>query len=168
MLLKNNIVKSKTEINVEEAFKEKAKVKRVFTEAQKEALANARKIAAENRAAKKALDDGFHGYTPANGLLELRQGVSRHIKKMYGANVDASKVVIMPGGKPTMFFAILMFGQHGTEIIYPEPGFPIYESMINYSGAKAIPMYLKEENNFSFKAEEVLKLINNKTLIKNI
>ena len=114
-------------------------------------------------AAKKALDDGFHGYTPANGLLELRQGVSRHIKKMYGANVDASKVVIMPGGKPTMFFAILMFGQHGTEIIYPEPGFPIYESMINYSGAKAIPMYLKEENNFSFKAEEVLKLINNKT-----
>jgi len=114
-------------------------------------------------AAKKALDDGFHGYTPANGLVELRQGVSRHIKKMYGANVDASRVVIMPGGKPTMFFAMLMFGQPGTEIIYPEPGFPIYESMINYSGAKAIPMYLKEENNFSFKAEEVLKLINNKT-----
>jgi len=92
-------------------------------------------------AAKKALDDGFHGYTPANGLLELRQGVSRHIKKMYGANVDASRVVIMPGGKPTMFFAMLMFGQPGTEIIYPEPGFPIYESMINYSGAKAVPMY---------------------------
>lgn len=114
-------------------------------------------------AAKKALDDGFHGYTPANGLLELRQGVSRHIKKMYGANVDASRVVIMPGGKPTMFFAILLFAQQGTEIIYPEPGFPIYESMINYAGAKAIPMYLSEENNFSFKAEEVLKLINSKT-----
>ena len=114
-------------------------------------------------AAKKALDDGFHGYTPANGLLELRQGVSRHIKKMYGANVDASRVVIMPGGKPTMFFAMLMFGQPGTEIIYPEPGFPIYESMINYSGAKAVPMYLSEKNNFSFKAEEVLKLINDKT-----
>lgn len=114
-------------------------------------------------AAKKALDDGFHGYTPANGLLELRQGVSRHIKKMYGANVDASRVVIMPGGKPTMFFAMLMFGQPGTEIIYPEPGFPIYESMINYSGAKAVPLYLSEKNNFSFKAEEVLKLINDKT-----
>ena len=114
-------------------------------------------------AAKKALDDGFHGYTPANGLLELRQGVSRHIKKMYGANVDASRVVIMPGGKPTMFFAMLMFGQPGTEIIYPEPGFPIYESMINYSGAKAVPMYLSEKNNFSFRAEEVLKLINDKT-----
>ncbi len=114
-------------------------------------------------AAKKALDDGFHGYTPANGLLELRQGVSRHIKKMYGANVDAARVVIMPGGKPTMFFAMLMFGQPGTEIIYPEPGFPIYESMINYSGAKAVPMYLSEKNNFSFKAEEVLKLINDKT-----
>lgn len=114
-------------------------------------------------AAKKALDDGHHGYTPATGLLELRQGVSRHIKKLYGASVDASRVIIMPGGKPTMFFAILMFGQPGAEIIYPEPGFPIYESMINYSGAKAIPMYLSEKNNFSFKAEEVLKLINNKT-----
>jgi len=65
--------------------------------------------------------------------------------------------------KPTMFFAMLMFGQPGTEIIYPEPGFPIYESMINYSGAKAVPMYLSEKNNFSFKAEEVLKLINDKT-----
>jgi len=114
-------------------------------------------------AAKKALDDGHHGYTPANGLLELREGVSRHVKRLYGANIDASRVVIMPGGKPTMFFSILMFGEKGSEIIYPEPGFPIYESMINYSGAKAVPMYLKEEHNYSFKAEEVLKLINERT-----
>jgi len=114
-------------------------------------------------AAKKALDDGHHGYTPANGLLELREGVSRHVKRLYGANIDASRVVIMPGGKPTMFFSILMFGEKGSEIIYPEPGFPIYESMINYSGAKAVPMYLKEEYNYSFKADDVLKLINERT-----
>jgi len=114
-------------------------------------------------AAKKALDDGHHGYTPANGLLELREGVSRHVKRLYGANIDASRVVIMPGGKPTMFFSILMFGEKGSEIIYPEPGFPIYESMINYSGAKAVPMYLKEEHNYSFKADDVLKLITERT-----
>ncbi len=114
-------------------------------------------------AAKKALDDGHHGYTPANGILELRQAVSRHIKKMYDAEVDPSRVLITPGGKPIMYFAILLFGEVGSEIIYPEPGFPIYESMINYTGAKAVPMYLSEKNNFSFKADEVLKLINQKT-----
>ena len=113
--------------------------------------------------AKKALDEGHHGYTPANGTSELREGVSRHIKKMYGAKVASDKVFIAPGGKPSIFFAIMMFGQPGTEIIYPEPGFPIYESVINYSGAKAIPMYLSEKKNFSFNAEEVLNLINEKT-----
>ncbi len=113
--------------------------------------------------AKKALDEGYHGYTPANGTLELREGVSRHIKKMYGAKVDSDRVFIAPGGKPSIFFAIMMFGQPDTEIIYPEPGFPIYESVINYSGAKAIPMYLSEKKNFSFNAEEVLNLINEKT-----
>ena len=113
--------------------------------------------------AKKALDEGYHGYTPANGTLELREGVSRHIKKMYGAEVHSDRVFIAPGGKPSIFFAIMMFGQPGTEIIYPEPGFPIYESVINYSGAKAVPMYLSEKKNFSFNADEVLDLINEKT-----
>ena len=114
-------------------------------------------------AGKKALDDGHHGYTPANGTEELRDGVSRHIKKMYGAEIDSARVFIAPGGKPSMYFAIMMFGQPGTEIIYPEPGFPIYESVINYTGAKAIPMYLSEKKNFSFNADEVLSLINDKT-----
>ncbi len=113
--------------------------------------------------AKKALDEGYHGYTPANGTSELREGVSRHIKKMYGATVNSKRVFIAPGGKPSIFFAIMMFGEPGTEIIYPEPGFPIYESVINYSGAKAIPMYLSEKKNFSFNANEVLNLINDKT-----
>ncbi len=114
-------------------------------------------------AAKKALDEGHHGYTPANGTMELREGVSKHIKRMYGAKIETDRVFIAPGGKPSMFFAIMLFGQPGVEIIYPEPGFPIYESVINYSGAKAVPMYLSEEKNFSFNADEVLNLISEKT-----
>ena len=88
-------------------------------------------------AAKKALDDGHHGYTPANGTIELRAGVSRHIKKMYGAEIDSERVFIAPGGKPSMFFAIMMFGQPGAEIIYPEPDFQFMSLVINYSGAQA-------------------------------
>ena len=114
-------------------------------------------------AGKKALEDGHHGYTPANGTLELRQSVCTHIKKMYGANIDPARVLITPGGKPTMYFAIMLFGELGSEIIYPEPGFPIYESMIQYSGAKAVPMYLSDKNNFSFNVKDVISLINEKT-----
>ena len=114
-------------------------------------------------ACKKALDEGHHGYTPANGTLELREGVVRHIKKMYRADIGPERVFIAPGGKPSIFFAIMMFGQPNVEIIYPEPGFPIYESVINYTGAKAIPMFLSEKKNFSFDADEVLSLINKKT-----
>ena len=114
-------------------------------------------------ACKKALDEGHHGYTPANGTLELREGVVRHIKKMYQADISPERVFIAPGGKPSIFFAIMMFGQPNVEIIYPEPGFPIYESVINYTGAKAIPMFLSEKKNFSFDANEVLSLINKKT-----
>ena len=102
-------------------------------------------------AAKTALDDGHHGYTPANGTIELREGVSRHIKKIYGADIESQRVFIAPGGKPSIFFAIMMFGQPGVEIIYPEPGFPVYESVINYSGAKAVPMYLSEKKIFRSK-----------------
>ena len=114
-------------------------------------------------AGKKALEDGHHGYTPANGTLELRQSVCTHIKKMYGANIDPARVLITPGGKPTMYFVIMLFGEPGSEIIYPEPGFPIYESMIQYSGAKAVPMYLSDKNNFSFNVKDVISLINEKT-----
>lgn len=114
-------------------------------------------------AGKKALEDGHHGYTAANGTLELRGSVSSYIKRMYGASVDSSRILITPGGKPTIYFAVMLFGEPGAEIIYPEPGFPIYESMINYSGAKAVPMYLSDKNNFSFNCKEVLSLINEKT-----
>ena len=79
----------------------------------------------------KALKDGHHGYVLPNGIIECREAVSRKIKSLYNANIDPERVVIMPGGKPTMYYAIALFGEPGVEIIYPDPGFPIYKSMIN-------------------------------------
>ena len=114
-------------------------------------------------AAIKALRDGHHGYTPANGIQPLREAVSADLHRRHGVEVDPGNVVIMPGGKPTMFFAILMFGQPGAEIMYPDPGFPIYRSMIQYSGATAVPIVLKEANCFAFSADEVLAQITPKT-----
>ncbi len=107
-------------------------------------------------AAVKALRDGHHGYTPANGLLELREAVAADLHKRHNVDVDPECVVVVPGGKVTMFFAILMFGELGAEIMYPDPGFPIYKSVINYCGAKAVPIHLREENEFAFSADEVL------------
>ncbi len=114
-------------------------------------------------AAIKALRDGHHGYTPANGILPLREAVSKDLHRRHGVEVNPDLVVIMPGGKPTMFFAILMFGQPGAEIMYPDPGFPIYRSMIQYTGAKAVPIALREANEFAFSADEVLAQVTPKT-----
>jgi aspartate aminotransferase len=111
----------------------------------------------------KALRDGHHGYTPANGIPQLREAVAADLGKRHAVEVNPDHVVIMPGGKPTMFFAILMFGSPATEIIYPDPGFPIYRSMIQYTGAKPVPMALREENGFAFSADEVLSQITAKT-----
>jgi len=110
-------------------------------------------------AAQKALADGHHGYTPANGILPLREAVAADIQKWRGAEVDPGHILIQPGGKTTMFFAVLMFGEPGAEIMYPNPGFPIYESVINFTGAKAVPIALHESTGFSFIAEEVLEKI---------
>jgi len=114
-------------------------------------------------AAVKALRDGHHGYTPAQGILPLREAVAADLKRRHGVEVNPDSVVIMPGGKPTMFFAILMFGTPGAEIMYPDPGFPIYRSMIQYTGAKAVPIALKEQNGFAFSADEVLAQITPQT-----
>tara|TARA_Y100000590_G_scaffold6481_1_gene8456 strand:+ start:415 stop:1578 length:1164 start_codon:yes stop_codon:yes gene_type:complete len=114
-------------------------------------------------AAKKALDDGHHGYVLSNGILECRQAVTRKIKKLYNKEIDPERVLIMPGGKPTMYYAISCFGEEGAEIIHPTPGFPIYESMINYTGSKAIPYDLTEDKDLKFNAEKVLSLITDKT-----
>ena len=114
-------------------------------------------------AAVKALRDGHHGYTPANGILKLREAVSANIEKYRKVKVDPDNVMIVPGGKVTMFFAIMMLGEAGAEIIYPNPGFPIYESVIKFSGAKPIPMPLHEKTGYAFDATEVLSLITPKT-----
>jgi aspartate/methionine/tyrosine aminotransferase len=114
-------------------------------------------------AAVKALRDGHHGYTPANGIPPLREAVAADLHKRFKIEVSPDSVMIMPGGKPTMFMSILMFGEPGVEILYPDPGFPIYRSMIEFTGAKPVPVPIREENGFAFSAEETLKLITLKT-----
>ena len=114
-------------------------------------------------AAKKAIDDGHHGYVVSNGIPECREAVCRKIKKLYGADIHSDRIIIMPGGKPTMYFAISMFGEPGVEIIYPDPGFPVYESMINYTGAKAVSYSILDNKDLKFDPEKILSLINEKT-----
>jgi aspartate/methionine/tyrosine aminotransferase len=114
-------------------------------------------------AAVKALRDGQHGYTPATGIPPLREAVSADLHRRFGAEVSPENVLIVPGGKVTMFTAILMFGEPGAEILYPDPGFPIYRSMIEFTGAKPVPIPIREENGFAFSAEETLSLINERT-----
>jgi len=114
-------------------------------------------------AAIKALKAGHHGYTLPTGIIECREAVSRKIKSLYNANIDPERIVIMPGGKPTMHYAISFFGEPGSEIIYPDPGFPIYKSMINFTGAKAVSYNMIENKDFSINPDKILKLINEKT-----
>ena len=114
-------------------------------------------------AAAKALRDGHHGYTAANGIAELRQAVAADIAHHRGVEIDPDCVLIVPGGKVTMFFALLMLGEAGTEVMYPNPGFPIYESMIRFSGATPVAMPLHEDRGFAFDAEDVLSKVNANT-----
>lgn len=114
-------------------------------------------------AAIKALRDGHHGYTAATGIAELREGVAMDIDRRLGQAVSPDNVLVVPGGKVTMFLAILMFGAPGKEIMYPDPGFPIYRSMIEYTGAKPVPIPICEENGFAFSAADVLGQLNQKT-----
>ena len=114
-------------------------------------------------AAIKALRDGHHGYTPATGLLATREAVVRRTLTTTGVEVSPENVMILPGGKPTMYAAIIMFGEPGAEIMYPDPGFPIYRSMIEYTGATPIPVPIREENGFAFSADETLALITPRT-----
>ena len=110
-------------------------------------------------AAIKALRDGHHGYTPATGILPLREAVAADVHRRLGVEVSPGRIMIMPGGKVTMFAAILMFGEPGADILYPDPGFPIYRSMIEYTGARPVPIPIREANGFAFSAEETLSLI---------
>lgn len=114
-------------------------------------------------AAVKALRDGQHGYTPANGILPLREAAADDMRRRRGVEVHPDRIVIVPGGKVTMFMAIAMFGEPGAEIMYPDPGFPIYRSLIEWTGATAVPIALHEEKGFAFSAGEVLSQITPRT-----
>ncbi len=114
-------------------------------------------------AAVKALRDGHHGYTPAVGIPPLREAVAADLHKRFQVSVSPDEVMILPGGKPTMFMAILMFGEPGADILYPDPGFPIYRSMIEFTGANPVPVPIREENGFAFSADETLGLITPRT-----
>ena len=114
-------------------------------------------------AAVKALRDGEHGYTPAAGIAPLREAVAADLFRRAGVEVSPDLVLIVPGGKVTMHMAILMFGAPGVDILYPDPGFPIYRSMIEFSGARPVPIPMREANGFAFSAEETLSLITPQT-----
>ena len=160
-----------------------AAVGRMGTETAFEVLAEANRLAAEGRsiinlgigqpdfatppniveAGIAALREGRHGYTPAAGIPELREAVSADLRRRHGAEVDAVSVLITPGAKPVMFFSVLLLGEPGAEIMHPNPGFPIYESVINYSGAKAVPIELHESSGFTWDPEQVLSQVNERT-----
>lgn len=153
------------------------------TETAFEVLARANRLAAEGRsiinlgigqpdfatpdnivqAGEQALADGKHGYTPGAGIPELREAVSRDLLRRHGAEVDPERVLVTPGAKPVMFFAALLMGEAGAEIMYPNPGFPIYESVIRFSGATPVPIELRESDGFTFDPDQVLSQINERT-----
>src|SRR2546423_11913123 len=114
-------------------------------------------------AAVDALHKGFTHYAPSAGLLELREVIAQYVSETRRVNVTPDEVVVVPGGKPIIFFSVLALAEEGDEIIYPNPGFPIYESMINYVGAKAVPIQLREELDFRLDVDELASLINDRT-----
>jgi len=114
-------------------------------------------------AAVRALRDGHHGYTAATGILPLREALSADLHRRFAVEVSPENIVVVPGGKVTMFAAILMFGEPGAEIVYPDPGFPIYRSMIEFTGAEPVPLPMREANGFAFSGAEALSLIGPRT-----
>jgi aspartate/methionine/tyrosine aminotransferase len=114
-------------------------------------------------AAEKAVRDGPHGYTTPIGILPLREAVAAHVANRFKVPVSADEIVIVPGGKVTFYFACLLFGGPGAEILYPDPGFPPYREAIRSGGATGVPYPIREEKDFGFDAEEVLSLITPRT-----
>lgn len=156
---------------------------RMGTETAFEVLAKARKLEAEGKsiihlqigepdfttpknicdAAVKSIQHGDTHYTPSAGLMELRQAIADYINQTRGVDYTAENVVVTPGAKPIMFFVILALINEGDEVIYPNPGFPIYESMINFVGGTPVPLHIKEENEFKVDADDFEKLVTNRT-----
>jgi len=114
-------------------------------------------------AAKKALDKDLTHYSPSAGITEFRRVIADYVAKTRGIPVDPAEVVVVPGGKPVIFFSMLACIEEGDEVIYPVPGYPIYESMINFAGGKAVPLRLREERDFSFDVKELRSKISERT-----
>ncbi|MCK4351286.1 MAG: aminotransferase class I/II-fold pyridoxal phosphate-dependent enzyme, partial [Candidatus Krumholzibacteria bacterium] len=159
------------------------RMKRLGTETAFEVLARAKAMEAEGReiihleigepdfdtprniidAAIDALNKGYTHYGPSAGMLDVRKVFAEFITKDRGIEVGPENIVICPGAKPILFFSILALVDKGDEVIYPNPGFPIYESVINFVGAKPVPIPLREEKAFSFDLDEMRELVNDKT-----
>jgi aspartate/methionine/tyrosine aminotransferase len=160
-----------------------ARMNRLGTETAFEVLARAKKLEAEGRsivhleigqpdfptpahvveAGVQALRDGHTGYTPAPGLIELREAIAEHVSKTIGLETVPDEVVVTPGAKPVMFFAFLAFVEPGDEVVYPNPGFPIYESMLDFVGARRMPMVLRAENGFRVDVDHLERLVTPRT-----
>ena len=164
-------------------FKYAKRMSNLGTETAFEVLAKAKKLEAEGKhvihleigepdfptpenisqAAVKSILAGDTHYTPSPGIPQLRETIAKYMTRTRGVDFSADEVVMMPGGKPVMFFAIIALVDEGDEVIYPNPGFPIYESMIRFMGGKPVPIPLKEEKGFAFDPEDLRKLITDKT-----
>ena len=160
-----------------------ARMSRLGTETAFEALARARALEAQGRsiihlgigepdfdtpehirdAAKHALDQGHTHYTPSPGIMDVREAIARHQTLRQGYEVAPSSIIVTPGGKPVMFFTILALAEPGDEVIYPNPGFPIYESMIRFAGATPVAWPLREENDFAADVDELRSLVSPRT-----
>ncbi len=158
-------------------------MQRLGTETAFEVLAKARKLEAQGRhiihleigepdfdtpahivaAGKQALDEGYTHYGPAAGLPELREAIAHDVATSRGIAVTAEQVVVAPGGKPIIFLPMLALIEEGDEVIYPNPGFPIYESMIDYAGGKSVPLPLLEEKGFTFSLDDLRERITPRT-----
>jgi aspartate/methionine/tyrosine aminotransferase len=160
-----------------------ARMQRLGTETAFEVLAKAKRLEAEGRrivhleigqpdfptpphvveAAVAALRDGHTGYTPAPGIPEIREAVAEHIAARLGQPVHPDEVVVTPGAKPIMFYAFLAFVEAGDEVVYPNPGFPIYESMLDFVGARRVPLPLTAENGFRVDVDTLERLVTPRT-----
>ncbi len=165
------------------ASKLSVRMGRLGTETAFDVLVRARKLEAEGKsivhleigepdfdtpehiveAAVKALKSGAHHYGPSAGLPQMREAIAKYVRDTRGVPVDPAEVVVTPGAKPIIFYTMLALADPGDEVIYPNPGFPIYESMINYVGAKAVPVPLREDHNWSLDVEKLAKCITRKT-----
>jgi aspartate/methionine/tyrosine aminotransferase len=111
----------------------------------------------------EAMRTGWTHYGPSAGLPDLRQAIAEEVSRSRGVKVTSDEVVVVPGGKPIIFFSILALADVGDEVIFPNPGFPIYESMIHYTGARPVPIRLREERDFGFDVDELAGLITDRT-----